>query len=535
MTVTSTSRNTDLFRPHEKIGEYVVIERISHGSIAQVYKARQSSLKRVVAVKVLTERAALEPAIIRRFEQEAMIVAQLKHPNIVHVIDRGVDRNRCFFVMDFVHGMTLKKIMADGEFPLGSGINILLQVLKALDYAHSNGIIHKDIRPSNILIENSGNALIADFGIAQMIDKERTIQTRSNLVKGRLTYRSPEQMLRFREIDQTTDIFSIGVILYELTTGDKPLGWYRQPSEINPEIPRQLDSVILKCLQLDPQDRYQSVEDLRHSLLSAVRGVVTVDDVPPLVIGSMANEIMGNCTFLETLRETVFGATYLVQHEIDGKLYVIKKMIRREMGMREAKLLATLDHPNINRVYGAGCDINKNVIISDYARGGSLAERIGRPCTVETALRIFKQIAEGLKFAHENKIVHGNLRPSNILFDLNDTVKLTDFALPEHHHRDKQNWYSAPERRRSKASDVYAAGAMLFLLLTGKTPKYDNAGNLIWQSDEHIPPLVISTLISRMLMREASARIESFEAVLEVVDSFQKRLEKKNAETEART
>jgi len=526
MQATSTAKNKDIFRPQEQIGDYVVLERISHGNIAQVYKAHQTSLKRIVAVKVLTESAALEPAIIRRFEQETLILGQLRHPNIVHAIDSGMDRNRCYFVMDFVDGTNLKKVLADDNYSLGAGINIVVQVLKALEYAHSSGVIHKDIRPSNILIDKNGLVLLADFGIAQMIDNERLAQTRSNLAKGRINYRSPEQLLRFREIDQTTDIFSIGVILYEITTGEKPVGWFRQPSEINPEIPRNLDNVILKCLQIDPQDRYQTVEDLRTSLLSAVRGVVSIDDSQPLVIGSMANEIMGNCVFIESLRESMFGATYLVQNEIDGKLYVIKKMIRREMGMKEAKLLAALDHPNINKVYGAGSDINKNVIISDYARGGSLAERIGRTCTLDQALKIFRQIAEGLKFAHENNIIHGNLRPSNIMFDLSDTVKLTDFALPEHHHRDAQNWFSAPERRRSTASDIYAAGAVLFLLLTGKVPRYDTGGNLIWQTDDHIPPLTISRLLDRMLRREASDRIESFEAVLETVDEFESRQKK---------
>lgn len=526
MIVSRAKRSAGTLAPGAMIGEYEILEKIGQGGVAEIYRGRQASLDREVAIKLLSESATIDSEIVSRFEQEARIIARLSHPNIVHVIDRGVDKNRYYFVMDYVDGHNFKKILSRGTYSFERKIDVVINLLKALDYAHKNGVVHRDVKPSNILIDGRGFVMVADFGIARMLGKKGADRTRTGMVMGTLAYMSPEQKLSSANVDRRTDLYAVGVILYEIMTGRKPLGRFKSPSEVNPKVSRKLDDIVLKCLNQEPKDRYQTAVELKDDLLSAVYDKKRTDESVAQEDGTAVTGFVGNCSFLDTLKETQFGATYLVENRADGKLYVIKKMVRREMGLREAKILAKLDHPNIIRIFGAGGDASKNVIVTEYAQGGSLADRLVKPYPVDTAVTIFKQIASALNLAHRNNIVHGNLRPSNILFDLEDRVKLTDFSLPEHYSKSRRNWYAAPEQKKERASDVYSAGVILHQLLTNQTPIFDNYGRLIWQFDQTRIPLEITNLINRMLRRKISERCSSFEEVLSEIEQFEKTSER---------
>ena len=526
MIVSRAKRSAGTLAPGTKIGEYEIVEKIGQGGVAEIYRGRQASLDREIAIKLLSERATLDSDIVSRFEQEARIIGRLNHPNIVHVIDRGVDENRYYFVMDYVDGCNFKNILSRGTYSFEKKIDVVVDLLKALDYAHKNGVVHRDVKPSNVLIDRRGFVMVADFGIAQMLGKKSADRTRTGMVMGTLAYMSPEQKLSSAKVDRRTDLYAVGVILYEILTGRKPLGRFKRPSEVNPKVSRKFEEIVLKCLEQDPKDRHQTAVELKDDLLLAVYDKERAEEPVAQEDSTSVAGFVGNCSFLDTLKETQFGATYLVENRADGKLYVIKKMIRREMGLRDAKILAKLDHPNIIRIYGAGGDASKNVIVTEYAPGGSLADRLVKPYPVDTALTIFKQIASALNLAHRNSVVHGNLRPSNILFDLEDSVKLTDFSLPEHYSEKGKNWYAAPELKRERASDVYSAGVILHQLVTNQIPTFDSFGRLVWRSGQTGIPLEIINLINKMLRRNISERCCSFEEVLAEIDLYEKGAEK---------
>jgi len=507
--------------PGERVGDYEVYEKIGQGGVAEIYRGRQISLEREIAMKVLSARASIDSDLVARFERESKIVARLNHPNIVHVIDRGMEGGRYYFVMDYVSGTDFREILLRGTYSLEQKINVIIQVLKALDYAHKNKVIHRDIKPSNILIDLQDHVLVADFGIAQFTETGVNDRTSTNVVMGTMSYMSPEQKTSSRNVTLTTDIYSIGVMLYEIITGTRPMGHFKKPSELNPEVPTSFDEIVLKCLCQEPAERFQSAVALKDAILKASADSSKQSEEKKAIKDQVtAKDFVGRCVFLDTIKETKYGATYLVENRADGSLYIIKKLINRQLGLKESKLLAKLDHPNIIKIFGAGGDASKNVIVSEYAQGGSLDSRMANQFDVESSLAIFRQIANGLQFAHRHNIVHGNLRPSNIMFDNDETVKLCDFALPEHYSGSGTNWYSAPERKKTRLSDIYSAGVVLHLLLIKKLPLFDTYGRLIWQPVDTTIPFDVRDLIHRMLKKSPKDRCQSFGEVLKILDDY---------------
>lgn len=144
-----------------------------------------------MAIKILSAAYSTNPEVVKRFEIESKTIARLRHPHIVHVIDRGIENGQYYFVMEMIEGTTFRNMLSDKSVPLSRKFTIIIQVLKALDYAHKNGVIHRDIKPANILIDKSGNALVVDFGIAQIIDKDEVEKTSPNAIRGTLLYMSP--------------------------------------------------------------------------------------------------------------------------------------------------------------------------------------------------------------------------------------------------------------------------------------------------------------------------------------------------------
>lgn len=269
----------------QTLGRYRVLDPLGRGGMAQVYRAYHPQLDRYVAVKVLRSDLVEEGGFLARFRREAQAVAALRHPNIVQVFDFDVQGDDYYMVMELLEGDTLKTRlndyrMRDERMPLGEMVRILLDVLDGLNYAHGEGMVHRDVKPTNIMLTKRGQAVITDFGIAQIIGG--TKHTVSGVLMGTLNYMAPEQGLEGQS-DVRSDIYSLGIVFYEMLTrrtpfdADTPLATLMKhlndplplPREIDPAIPESFERILLKALAKDPEDRYQSAEEMAWSLRGA--------------------------------------------------------------------------------------------------------------------------------------------------------------------------------------------------------------------------------------------------------------------------
>jgi beta-lactam-binding protein with PASTA domain/predicted Ser/Thr protein kinase len=258
---------------------YELHRRIARGGMADVFLARDSLLDRPVAVKVLFPEFATDPTFVQRFRREAQAAANLSHPNIVSVYDWGEEGGTYFIVMEYVEGRSLAQTIKDeGRLHADRAADITTDVAAALGFAHRNGVVHRDVKPGNVLISPSGQVKVADFGIARAVSNQENL-TQAGTVMGTATYFSPEQA-RGESVDPRSDVYSLGVVLYEMLTGrppftgDSPVAVaYKHvqetpppPRSRNPDIPPALEAVVLKAMAKDTADRYASAEDLRADL-----------------------------------------------------------------------------------------------------------------------------------------------------------------------------------------------------------------------------------------------------------------------------
>ncbi len=262
-------------------GRYEVIGRAGSGGMAEVYRARDELLGREVALKVLSERFSRDKAFVERFRREAQAAANLSHPNIVSLYDYGSDDDTYFIVMEFIDGKALSEVIA-AEAPLmpERAADIAVEVAAALQRAHSAGLVHRDIKPGNIMITTAGQTKVTDFGIARALRRDgETTMTQTGMVIGTAAYLSPEQA-QGNAVDARSDVYSLGCVLYEMLTGrppfagDTPLSIaYKhvresaaRPSQSNSDVPRELDAIVLKALAKNPDNRYDNATEMQQDL-----------------------------------------------------------------------------------------------------------------------------------------------------------------------------------------------------------------------------------------------------------------------------
>ncbi len=272
-----------------RVGPYEVMGEIGSGGMAFVYKARQPALDRMVAIKMLRPEFVHEPQISTRFEREATALATLRHGNIVHVYDFVQEGDRAYIVMEYVDGIDLFELIADRQrVPPEVAALIARGIAEGLEHAHNRGLVHRDIKPSNVLLSKKGEVKVMDFGIARDPDKHEI--TRVGLAVGTPAYMAPEQ-IRVESVDARTDVFALGIVLYELLAGDKP--WaddggrsvtsaildlpMRPLSIMAPDVPGTLAAIVRKCLKKDPSDRYPSMFELMTDLDAYIRKNTTAD------------------------------------------------------------------------------------------------------------------------------------------------------------------------------------------------------------------------------------------------------------------
>lgn len=262
-----------------KYGRYKIIDKLGKGSMGEVYLAHDPHIDRKVALKVLHKDHLSSKEIINRFIKEAKAIGRLSHPDIVSVYDVGQDKGTIYIAMEYLKGKPLNDVIQSKKLDIPTVVKIGRQVATALDYAHQKGIVHRDIKPSNLMITDNNQIKLTDFGIAHFEDASLTLKTRSGDILGTPAYMSPEQIAG-KAVDNRSDLYSLGVILYELLVGQRPFiennitALFRAiaehklvpPKKANSSIPPGLSAIIFKAMGKHPDNRYQSGAELASAL-----------------------------------------------------------------------------------------------------------------------------------------------------------------------------------------------------------------------------------------------------------------------------
>jgi predicted Ser/Thr protein kinase len=268
-----------------------ILDLLGQGGMGAVYKARQPGLDRLVAVKILPPEAGIDAAFAERFTREARALARLNHPNIITVYDFGQTKGLYYFIMEYVDGVNLRQLLRSGRIHPEEALKLVPQICDALQYAHDEKFVHRDIKPENILLDKKGRVKIADFGIAKLLGRTNADYTLTGpwQVMGTLHYMAPEQMDNPLKVDHRADIYALGVVFYEMLTGQLPLGRFAPPSQ-KVQVDVRLDEVVLRALESEPQRRYQQAREVKT-------------DVEAITIKPVAQGAQGRLPYLATRPE----------------------------------------------------------------------------------------------------------------------------------------------------------------------------------------------------------------------------------------
>ena len=489
---------------------YDIVKPLGQGGMATVYEGWQQSLNRPVAIKVLDAKLVSDPVVQSQFRQESQLVARLNHPNIIQVIDQGVaDNGQPWFVMQYVKSISLSAILRRDDVKLVRKLDIITQICQALSYAHRNNVVHRDIKPANVLVDYEGHVRVVDFGIAGYFAQAGGDgSSEQAVVMGTPGYMAPEQEDPRQQTTHLGDIFSLGVLMYELLTGEKP----DRDLSAATDVPAPLMKVVRDCLQLDKSLRPQSADEVRQRLLRMLQGKHLAASGWDSDRGR--DDIPADYKLLDVLKENEFGATYLVSEPRRQQLLVVKKQQIAYQGAayETTSALSGKSHPHIATVHGTAKNERVFIAVMEYVSGGSLADRLAQAFPLEHWLLLAQQICRGLHYAHELGLVHGNLRPSNILVVSPTHIKLTDFGFTDHSVGEGVDWYQPFDRGKSVASDIYSVAAILFHLLTGEVVDHHDAG--INNIDAlRVLPGPLESILRKMLEVDPSRRYQSAEQV----------------------
>jgi len=491
-------------------GRYEILKMLGEGGMGTVYKAKDRELDRLVALKVIRPEYANHPETIRRFKQELILARQVTHRNVIRIFDLGIADSFKFITMDYVEGRDLSKILSDkGKFSVNDGCEIVRQICSGLEAAHSEGVVHRDLKPQNIMLDAQGRVFLMDFGLARSM--ELVGMTRTGALIGTPTYMSPEQA-RGEKADVRTDIFALGVIFYELLTGKRP---YKDepmmatlirrtkelatpPSQVDPSVPEAISDIVMKCLQIKTDLRYQTAEEILRDLNLIL---------PAQSSGSQSASLLGPQAFSSG---SFFGPRYRIESLLGeggmGKVYkaqdgelrrtVALKLVRPELASdpssmdrlkQEILLASKVSHKNILRIHDLGDVGGLKFISMAYVDGRDLHQIISAEgkLPVSRAVRITRQLCLALEAAHSEGVIHRDLKPQNVLVDQEDQVFVSDFGLAkslEVHASMMTSTgevngtprYMSPEQVESGAvdnrSDLYSLGLILYEMVTADLP-----------------------------------------------------------------
>ncbi len=494
------------------------IERvIGRGGMATVYFGHDVQLHRPVAIKIIDARYRDHPAYIDRFLRESRVVATWRHEHIVQIYYAGDEDGLYYFVMEYIDGGDLGVYLAQhgtdrAPVPLAEVLRIGDAVAQALDYAHAQGVIHRDVKPANVLLARDGRVVLTDFGLALDVN-----QGSLGEVFGSSLYIAPEQARRSADAVPQSDLYALGVILYQMLTGALP---FNDPSPtsvalqhmtVAPPPPRQLnpalnldtEAVLLKALSKSPAERYPTGRALMTALESALgvsASILSQTQLSKTTRLARGDESLLGWQLDEYRLDAVLGHGGMariyrgldVQLNRYAAIKVIDTPFRADADYsarfkREAQAIAQLDHPNIVRLFRYGEAAGLLYMAMQYMEGADLhavsAERRkrGERLPPDRISSIVREIGAALDYAHAKGVIHRDVKPSNIIINTDGHAVLTDFGLAlltETGSRGEifgSPYYIAPEQAMSSASvtpqsDLYSVGVIVYELVTGRVP-----------------------------------------------------------------
>jgi serine/threonine protein kinase len=298
-------------KPGQTFRGMEILDLLGRGGMGVVYKARQPALDRLVALKILPKRFALDPDFQGRFIREAKALGSLSHPNLVAVYDFGAEAGLFYFAMEFVDGVNLRQVLRDQKLPPEQALRIVPQLCDALEYAHAEGVVHRDIKPENIMLDKKGRVKIADFGLAKLVgtDTAQGMLTMTNMVMGTPHYMAPEQVENPKGVDHRADIYAIGVVFYEMLTGELPIGRFEPPSK-KVQVDVRLDEVVLRALEKEPSRRYQKAGEIKEAVTRATS--VGTDSYSPTLMTPVPSRKPSNLPLLVMAAVTVLAVAAAV-------------------------------------------------------------------------------------------------------------------------------------------------------------------------------------------------------------------------------
>jgi serine/threonine protein kinase/Tol biopolymer transport system component len=526
-----------------RVAHYEISERLGEGGMGVVYKALDLRLDRSVALKLISPRLATGGEGRRRFEREARAASALDHPNVCAVYELGEsEEGDLFLAMAFCPGETLKARIARGILPAAEALDIAAQIAAGLGAAHERGIIHRDVKPANVILSPQGLVKLVDFGIAKLAEGE-TVLTRQDRPLGTLAYMSPEQ-LRGQPVDARSDIWSLGVVLYEMLTGGPPFaGADRElvrailadePAPLAARLPGTsempgIERILRRALAKRTGERYRDIERMRRELLEAAAGRALPDvDVtliepareaadPPSGVAGLAGRRILHFQVLEPVGSGGMGVVYRAEDTRLGRTVALKflapelgrNMDAKQRFLTEARAASALDHPNVCTILEVGESADGLLFLAMpcYA-GEDLQSRIARgPLPLAEAVDIAAQTAQGLAKAHRHGIIHRDLKPANLFLTADGLVKILDFglaklagaaALTRRGSFLGTPAYMAPEQTRGEEvdarADVWSLGVALYEMLTGRRPFNGGAAQAVIYAVLHTDPEAVERL-----------------------------------------